>query len=233
MMRGGFHATAELPQERATRSTLVLRRLLGYLQPYWKQLLVVLALTLLGAATQALGPYLIGRAIDSAIGQRDAAGLNQTMLLLLATYVVGFGASRLQFRMMGEIGQRTLSRLRSEIFATIQRLSLRFFDRQPAGDLISRLTNDTDVLNQLFSQGLVQVLGSLFGLIGILIAMLALDWRLALASSVVIPIMLLMTNIFSQLSRRAFRRLLRARCHLHWTHPTKGVSRRRRPIRLR
>jgi ABC-type multidrug transport system fused ATPase/permease subunit len=184
----------------------VLRRLLTYLQPYWKQLLVVLALTIISAATQAIGPYLIGSAIDSAIGQRDMAGLNQTMLLLLGTYVVGFIASRLQFQLMGEIGQRTLSRLRTEIFATIQRLSLRFFDRQPAGDLISRLTNDTDVLNQLFSQGLVMVLGSLFGLIGILIAMLALDWRLALASSVVIPLMLLLTNIFSGLSRRAFRR---------------------------
>jgi ATP-binding cassette subfamily B multidrug efflux pump len=197
---------AELPQERATRGNLVLRRLLTYLQPYWKQLLVVLALTLIGAATQAIGPYLIGRAIDGAIGQRDAAGLNQTMLLLLGTYVVGFVVSRLQFQLMGEIGQRTLSRLRTEIFATIQRLSLRFFDRQPAGDLISRLTNDTDVLNQLFSQGLVMVLGSLFGLIGILIAMLALDWRLALASSAVIPLMLLLTNVFSRLSRRAFRR---------------------------
>jgi ATP-binding cassette, subfamily B, multidrug efflux pump len=197
---------AELPQERAARGNLVLRRLLSYLQPYWKQLLVVLTLTIISAATQAIGPYLIGRAIDSAIGQRDLAGLNQTMLLLLGTYVVGFVASRLQFQLMGEIGQRTLSRLRIEIFATIQRLSLRFFDRQPAGDLISRLTNDTDVLNQLFSQGLVMVLGSLFGLIGILIAMLALDWRLALASSVVIPLMLLLTNVFSRLSRRAFRR---------------------------
>jgi ATP-binding cassette, subfamily B, multidrug efflux pump len=197
---------AELPQERATRGSLVLRRLLGYLQPYVKQLLVVLVLTIISAATQAIGPYLIGQAIDSAIGQRDWAGLNQTMLLLLGTYVVGFVASRLQFQLMGEIGQRTLSRLRTEIFATIQRLSLRFFDRQPAGDLISRLTNDTDVLNQLFSQGLVMVLGSFFGLIGILIAMLALDWRLALASSVVIPLMLLLTDVFSRLSRRAFRR---------------------------
>jgi ATP-binding cassette subfamily B protein/subfamily B ATP-binding cassette protein MsbA len=197
---------AELSQERAAQGNLVLRRLLAYLQPYWKQLLVVLALTIIGAVTQALGPYLIGRAIDGAIGGRDAAGLNQIMLLLLGTYAAGFVASRLQFRLMGEIGQRTLSRLRTEIFATIQRLSLRFFDRQPAGDLISRLTNDTDVLNQLFSQGLVQVLGSLFGLIGILIAMLALDWRLALASSVVIPLMLLLTSVFSRLSRRAFRR---------------------------
>jgi ABC-type multidrug transport system fused ATPase/permease subunit len=197
---------AELPQERAAHSNLVLRRLLGYLQPYWKQLLIVLALTITSAATQALGPYLIGQAIDGAIGQSDPAGLNQTMLLLLGVYFAGFVAARLQFSMMGEIGQRTLSRLRTEIFATIQRLSLRFFDRQPAGDLISRLVNDTEVLNQLFSQGLVMVLGSLFGLIGILIAMLALDWRLALASSVVIPIMLLLTSVFSRMSRRAFRR---------------------------
>jgi len=197
---------AELPQERAARGNLVLRRLINYLQPYWKQLLVVLTLTIISAATQAIGPYLIGRAIDGAIGHGDLAALNQTMLLLLGTYIVGFAASRLQFRLMGEIGQRTLARLRTEIFSTIQRLSLRFFDRQPAGDLISRLTNDTDVLNQLFSQGLVMVLGSLFGLIGILIAMLALDWRLALASSVVIPLMLLLTNVFSRLSRRAFRR---------------------------
>jgi len=197
---------AELPQERAARGNLVLRRLINYLQPYWKQLLVVLTLTIISAATQAIGPYLIGRAIDGAIGHGDLAALNQTMLLLLGTYMVGFAASRLQFRLMGEIGQRTLARLRTEIFSTIQRLSLRFFDRQPAGDLISRLTNDTDVLNQLFSQGLVMVLGSLFGLIGILIAMLALDWRLALASSVVIPLMLLLTNVFSRLSRRAFRR---------------------------
>ena len=65
---------AELPQERATRGNLVLRRLLGYLQPYWKQLLLVLALTILSAATQAIGPYLIGRAIDSAIGQRRWEG---------------------------------------------------------------------------------------------------------------------------------------------------------------
>ena len=109
-----------------------------------------------------------------------------------------------QFLAIGVVGQRTLARMRAEIFATVQRLSLRFFDRRPAGDLMSRLTNDTDVLNQLFSQGLVMVLGSLFGLTGIVIAMLALDWRLALASFVVIPIMLLLTRVFARLSRRAF-----------------------------
>jgi ATP-binding cassette subfamily B multidrug efflux pump len=206
MMRGGMQAIAALPEERAERGSAVLLRLMDYLRPYWKQLLVVLALVLVGAASQAAAPYLIGRAIDGAIGQRDGAALDRTMLLLLVVYIVGTLATRTQIILIGAVGQRTLSRMRSEIFATVQRLSLRFFDRHPAGDLMSRLVNDTDVLNQLFSQGIIQVLGSLFGLVGILIAMLALDWRLALVSFIIIPVMLLLTNVFSQLSRRAFRR---------------------------
>nr|MCU0495409.1 ABC transporter ATP-binding protein/permease [Chloroflexaceae bacterium] len=125
---------------------------------------------------------------------------------LLGAYIGGAVASRFQFRLMGEVGQLTLARLRTEIFTTIQRLSLRFFDRQPAGDLMSRLVNDTDVLNQLFSQGLVLVVGSIFGLAGIIIAMLALDWRLALASFTVIPVMLWLTDYFSKRARRAFRK---------------------------
>ena len=206
MMHGGLRAMAAAPQERAAQSGVVLRRLTAYLRPFWKQLVYILVLVIVGAAAQAAGPYLIGRAIDGAIGQGDRDGLNRTMLLLLAVYVAGAAASRAQFLAIGVVGQRTLARMRAEIFATVQRLSLRFFDRRPAGDLMSRLTNDTDVLNQLFSQGLVMVLGSLFGLTGIVIAMLALDWRLALASFVVIPIMLVLTRVFARLSRRAFRR---------------------------
>jgi ATP-binding cassette, subfamily B, multidrug efflux pump len=206
MMHGGLRAIAEMPQERASQSGLVLRRLMAYLRPFWRQLLYILLLVILGAAAQAVGPYLIGRAIDGAISQGDRGSLNQTMIMLLVVYVVGSISARAQFRAIGEVGQRTLARMRAEIFASVQGLSLRFFDRRPAGDLMSRLSNDTDVLNQLFSQGLVMVLGSLFGVLGIVIAMLALDWRLALASFVVIPIMLLLTRVFTQLSRRAFRR---------------------------
>jgi ATP-binding cassette subfamily B protein/subfamily B ATP-binding cassette protein MsbA len=206
MMHGGIQAIANAPQERATQSGVVLRRLLVYLRPFAKELVFVLGLVLVSAATQALGPYLIGRAIDGAIGAGDGPALDRTMLMLLVVYVAGAVASRAQFIAIGSIGQRTLAQMRTEIFSTVQRLSLRFFDRQPAGDLMSRLVNDTDVLNQLFSQGLVQILGSIFGLAGILIAMLALNWQLALASFIVIPAMLLATRLFARLSRRAFRR---------------------------
>ncbi|MDW8231727.1 MAG: ABC transporter ATP-binding protein [Roseiflexaceae bacterium] len=197
---------AELPQERAENRGAVARRLLGYLVPYWRRLLAILVLVVIAAASQALGPMVIGIAIDSAIAQRDGGELNRLMLMLLVIYVAGMAAGRYQFMLMGEVGQQVLAQLRSEIFAALQRMSLRFFDRRPAGELMSRLVNDTDVITQLMGQGLVQVLGSLFGLTGILIAMVALDWRLALASFVVIPVMIWMTGLFSQMSRRAFRR---------------------------
>ena len=206
MMMRGMHDAAGLSEERAKQGSTVARRLIAYLQPYRMQLLWALVMVLISAASQALAPYLIGRAIDGAIGQGDRAGLNRTMSLLLVVYVVGVVAVRAQIITMGVIGQRLLARMRSEIFATVQRLSLRFFDRHPAGDLMSRLVNDTDVLNQLFSQGVIQVLGSIFGLIGILIAMLVLDWRLALASFVVIPVMVGFSALFGRLSRRAFRK---------------------------
>jgi ATP-binding cassette subfamily B protein/subfamily B ATP-binding cassette protein MsbA len=197
---------AELPQEQAEHRGAVARRLLGYLRPYWRRLLAILVLVVIAAASQALGPLLIGMAIDGAIAQRDGGELNHLMLLLLVVYIAGLAAGRYQFMLMGEVGQQVLAHLRSEIFAALQRMSLRFFDRRPAGELMSRVVNDTEVITQLMGQGLVQVLGSLFGLIGILVAMVALDWRLALASFVVIPVMLWMTGLFSQLSRRAFRR---------------------------
>src|SRR5512145_150793 len=139
MMHIGIHITASLSEERATQRGVAARRLLEYLRPYWRQLLAVLAFVLLGAATQAAGPFLIGQAIDMGVGQKDGALLNQLMLLLLVVYIAGMFAMRSQIIAMSVVGQQLLARLRSDIFATIQRLSLRFFDRHPAGDLMSRL----------------------------------------------------------------------------------------------
>jgi ATP-binding cassette, subfamily B, multidrug efflux pump len=205
-MWGGIQRLAELPEEQASNRRGVAARLWQYLKPFSRQLLVVLLLALVAATTQALGPFLIGRAIDGAINAGDPGALNQTMLALLVVYVVGALATRWQFGLMGEVGQRTLARLRTEIFSALQRLSLSYYDRRPAGDLMSRLVNDTDVLNQLMGQGLLQVVGSMFGLVGILIAMFFLDWRLALASSLAIPALIWLTDVFAKRSRVAFRR---------------------------
>ncbi len=162
-------------------------------------------LVVLGAVSQAGGPWLIGRAIDRHILRGDATGLSRTMLILLGIYLLGTFASRGQVYGVGSIAQRLLASMRKRIFDRIQHLPLSFFDRRPIGDLMSRVTNDVETLNQLFSQGLTQLIGSIFSLAGILVAMLFLQWNLALACFAIIPVMLLTTAFFARRARKAFR----------------------------
>jgi len=184
----------------------VIRRFSVSVKGYWPQFVVVGVLVVMGAAAMAVGPYLVGRAIDQAIAQGNRADLARIMVALLITYLLALIASSGQFRVIGRVSQLVLADYRMRIFTALQRLDKGFFDRNEAGDLMSRVVNDVEVLNQLLSQGLVQTLGSVVGLMGIVVAMLALEWRLAVASFVVIPLMLLATRLFARLARRAFRR---------------------------
>jgi ATP-binding cassette, subfamily B, multidrug efflux pump len=201
----GIDSLAREPGEKAENRGTTTRRLLGELRPYSRQLILALVLVVLGALSQAGGPWLIGRAIDRDILGRDPAGLFRTMLLLLVVYGVGTLASRGQLRQVGAVGQSILASLRERIFERLLRLPLGYFDRRPAGDLMSRVTNDVDTLNQLLSQGVTQLLGSFFSLIGIVVAMLILDWRLALVCFTIIPVMLLVNVYFARRARVAFR----------------------------
>ncbi|MBA2345455.1 MAG: ABC transporter ATP-binding protein, partial [Rubrobacter sp.] len=192
-------------QERAEDRGSTARRLVSELTPYKSTLAWVLALVVLGAISQAGGPWLIGRAIDRYILRGDATGLSRTMVILLGVYLLGTFASRGQVYGVGSIAQRLLASMRRRIFDRIQHLPLSFFDKRPIGDLMSRVTNDVETLNQLFSQGLTQLIGSVFSLFGILIAMLLLQWNLALACFAIIPIMFLTTAFFARRARKAFR----------------------------
>src|ERR671914_2209074 len=200
-----IQSIARVPRERAENRVATARRLLSELRPYGRQLVLALVLVVLGALSQAGGPWLIGRAIDRDILGGDLVGLARTMVLLLVVYVVGTLASRGQIRQVGSVGQSILASLRERIFERLLRLPLRYFDRRPLGDLMSRVTNDVDTLNQLLSQGFTQLLGSLFSLIGIVVAMLVLDWRLALVCFTIIPVMLLVNVYFARRARTAFR----------------------------
>jgi ATP-binding cassette, subfamily B, multidrug efflux pump len=200
-----IQSIARAPQERASDRGATTRRLVGELRPYGRSLSLVLVLVVVGALGQAGGPWLIGRAIDENILGNDPPGLFRTMALLFGVYVVSTLAQRGQIRQVGTVGQSVLASMRERIFECLQRLPLGYFDRRPVGDLMSRVTNDVDTLNQLLSQGLTQLLGSLFSLIGIVIAMLVLDWRLALVCFAIIPIMLLTNVFFARRARRAFR----------------------------
>jgi len=128
------------------------------------------------------------------------------MLLLLGVYVVGLASQSGQVYLIGWIGQSFLAQLRVQIFDKIQSLPLAFFDQNKAGDLMSRLVNDIQTINQLLSQGITQVIGSVFSLVGIIIAMMVLSLPLAAASFLVLPVMIWVTVLFARRSGVAFRK---------------------------
>lgn len=206
LFRGPLSAAENLPEGKARNVGETTGRLVGLMAPYRGRLLSVPALGVITAAASALGPFLIGLAIDQFIAHGDPVGLDRTVLALVAVYLGGLAARVSQSYQMGWVAQQVLSKLREQIFDAVQRQSLSFFDRHESGDLQSRLVNDVDVINNLLGQGLVQALSGLLSIVGILVGMFLLNWRLALASCVVIPLMFATTSFFSQLARRAFRK---------------------------
>jgi ATP-binding cassette subfamily B multidrug efflux pump len=197
---------AELEVQRATRRGAVARRLLSEMRPHRGTLLVAGVFILVSALAQAAGPYLVSRAIDRDIGGENPTGLLRTMLLLLVVYGAGTVSGREQMRRVGAAGQEVLASIRTRLFDQIQALPLSYFDKRPIGDLMSRLLSDVDTLAQFFGHGLTQLLGSLLGLVGVLVAMLALNVRLALACFTIIPVMLLTTGFFAARARNAYRK---------------------------
>ena len=146
--------------------------------PERTQLLLALSATLLGSILTLLAPYIVGRTIDGAIRVGSMSGVWRSALALLIVYGIALGTSYAQMIWMGSIGQRVLFRLRNQVFGKLQELSVAFFSESKAGDLISRINNDTDKLNQFFSEFLMRFVGSIFFILGAAVAILALDVRL-------------------------------------------------------
>lgn len=201
-----FHGMERHADERPEDRGQVVQRTVSYLRPYWKAVVGAFLFILLGAGAQAASPMLIGLAIDRFIQGQDAVGLGWSMLALTGVYALGMASMRFQIYLMSWAGQQVLRDLRSRIIEKIQILSLQQVEEGEAGDLMSRLVNDIDAINSFFSQGLSQALGALFALIGIVAAMLALNFRLALAALAIVPLMILTTTQFARAARRAFRR---------------------------
>jgi ATP-binding cassette subfamily B protein len=193
--------------EKARNPRRALARLLPYLKPYqwiiWLVLAFVLIYTLLGLA----GPYLIGVAIDTFIGGRDIAGLVRIALLMLAAYLLNNLFQTMANWLMAKVSQDALKQLRRDLFQHLQGFPIAFFDRNPAGGLMSRLTNDIDAINQTVSQNITSLIASLLSMAGILTAMFVLNAWLALSTLLVIPIMLWFTGFVAKFTRREFREL--------------------------
>jgi len=198
-------AGLEIQEEKAKDTRGVSMRLLSYVTEYRLSLLWVFLAVLVNSAMRLLQPLLLGIAVDRFIVVGDRAGLARTMILLLATFGLSYASSVVSFLQMAILGQHMLFKIRSEIFHRLQRLPLGYFDTHEIGDLMSRLTNDTNTINQFLGAGLSRVVGDMLSLVGIVIIMLALDWKLALASFIVLPVMWVFTTNFSSRARTAFR----------------------------
>ena len=181
------------------------RRFLQYFAPYRQELPVALLLVAIGATTQAIGPLLIGWSIDNLILKGNLPGLLRMLALLTAIYFIGLWAIRGQILRMGSIVQRLLGQLRQDIFDKVQSLPVSFFDRSESGDLMSRLLNDVNTVNQAFGLTIPQMLGQTFSLVGIIIAMLSINLQLGLLSNLVVPLMIFTTAVFSRWARKRFR----------------------------
>jgi ATP-binding cassette subfamily B protein len=193
--------------EKARDPRQALRRLVRYLSPYKAALVLVVGLVLFYTLLGLLEPYLMGVAIDRFIATRNAAGLGHMALLMLGVYLLDNGCQAAASWAMARISQSALQRLRGDLFGHLQSLSISFFDRHTAGELMSRLTNDIDAINQAVSQNVVSLVASVLSLGGMLIAMFVLNYWLALASLLVVPIMAWFTNFVARYTRKGFREL--------------------------
>jgi len=183
----------------------LMRRLLTYLRPYrWAVALSVLLL-LLTAGMDLLGPFFVKIAIDRYIVRGEGAGIGRLAVFYLATLLAAFAFRYVQNFIMQVVGQQVMYDLRLALFTHLQRLAVSFFTRNPVGRLMTRITNDVDTLYEMVTSGVVTVIGDLVMLSGIVIAMLLLDWRLALLAFAVLPVLVVTTFTFQSRMRDSYR----------------------------
>jgi ATP-binding cassette subfamily B multidrug efflux pump len=183
----------------------LMRRLLTYLRPYRGQVTLAVVAIIGHSALDLVPPYLTKIVIDRYIPVGDLGGLGTIAALYLVALIASFLLEYLQTWTMQVIGQRIMFDLRMELVTHLHRLDLRFYDRNPVGRLMTRLTTDVDVLNELFTSGVVSVFGDVFTLIGIMAVLIWMDWRLAIAAFSVLPLIAALTHWFRVNARDSYR----------------------------
>ncbi len=190
------------------------RRLVQYVRPYSRLLLATLLVALLIVGDDLLAPFITQIGIDRYIAPTHPGALsaldrmNGALLVgaaYLLTLCVGFALRYIQNFVLSVLGQKVMYDLRSAMFAHLQRLSLSFFDHNPVGRLMTRITNDVDSLNDLFTSGSVELLADMMTLVGIIVIMFVENWRLALIVCLVLPPLALVTGYFQRVMRDNFR----------------------------
>lgn len=183
----------------------LMRRLLGYLWPHRPLVVVALASIICASVLQLAQPYLMKVAIDRHIATGNLSGLDRIALGFLAILLGSFALEYLQTWVLQMTGQRIMFDMRMQIYGHLQRIDVQFYDRNPVGRLMTRVTTDVDVLNDLFTAGVVSIFGDIFTLLGIMIVLVVMDWRLALLAFSVLPLIVLVTQWFRTHVRESYR----------------------------
>ena len=185
----------------------LMRRLLTYIRPYRGSAYLAIACLLLGSAFSIVQPYLTKIAIDRYISSDNVAGLNKIAALYILTLILVFGLSFAQTWLINLMGQKIMCDLRMEIFGHLQKLDVAFFDRNPVGRLMTRVTTDVEALNELFTAGVISVFEDVFMLSGIIVFLFLLNYKLALAIVAILPLLILVTLMFKIKVRDSYRRV--------------------------
>ena len=191
--------------ERAKDPRRTLRRLVGYLAPYRVAILWILLLAVLGTGVGLAGPYLLGRAVDVIALRSGPEALLRVILAMIGVYALSWLANAGQGLIVASVTQRMMRRLRKGLFDHLQTLSLRFFDAQASGDVMSRLTNDMDAVSRVLSQHATHLFTGLLTLVGVVAILFALNPLLALGSLVAFPLMIGLVGLVGKKTRTAFR----------------------------
>jgi len=185
----------------------IARRLLRYVKPYWRLAAAALALTLLTNILISTQPYFTKMAVDDFITPKRVDGIWVFALAFFGVFLFRFIFSYIQEILLNHVGQRVMFDLRTEIFTKLQQQEIAYFDQYPVGRTMTRLTSDVDALNELFTSGVIDVLGDLVVIFAIIGIMFWLDWKLALVSLVTVPLLFTATNWFRKHARRGFDRV--------------------------
>jgi ATP-binding cassette subfamily B protein len=197
--------TSDEDLQGGTYDIRLMGRLLRYFRPHLGLVFLSLGILMMSSLSQLAGPYLTKVAIDDYILQGDTRGLAIVALLYVLVLIFGFLFQYLRVYLLQLTGQRVMLRLRTEIFDHILRMSQSFFDRTPTGRLITRTIQDIEVINELFTQGVIVIFGDLITLLGIAVVLFWMDWRLALAVLSITPFVVVVTAIYRVRARDAYR----------------------------
>ena len=185
----------------------VVKRLLRYLRPYWKLVAIALTLTLFTNVLVSLQPYFTKVAVDDFIVPKQTDGIWLFAFAFFGLFLFRFVFSYIQEVLLNMVGQKVMFDLRTEIFTKLQRQEVAYYDKYPVGRIITRLTSDVDALNEMFTSGVIDVLGDLVVIFAIIGMMFWLDWKLAIASLIAVPLLFAATNWFRKHARNGFDRV--------------------------